>query len=266
MGIRELEATPAWEWPEDAAATVAAALADRKAPAAERLLAAELAGEYTAMGDAPAAVLLSVLTSSEEPVELRERAALSLGEVLDAASVEDFGEAGPEEEDEAPITEEMFEEIREALAGLYHDERTPAEVRQGTLLASARAPEDWHEDAIRTAYSGGDEGWKRVAVTCMSFVPGFEEEIMEAMESQSPDVRYEALCAAGTWGLAGAWPEVERLLQSEKTEKRFLLAAIAAAAVIRPGEAVDYLEELAGSEDDEIAEAAEEALVESGAE
>jgi hypothetical protein len=51
------------------------------------------------------------------------------------------------------------------------------------LEASVRAPQDWHLDAIREAYSSTDEAWSLTAVFCMRFVRGFNEQILEALES-----------------------------------------------------------------------------------
>ena len=123
-----------------------------------------------------------------------------------------------------------------------------------------RAPQDWHEDAIRAAYASGDEAWRLTAVFCMGFVRGFEEQILEALDTENPDIHYEAVVAAGNWGLDAAWPQVAALVTSKKTDKPLLLAAIEAIASIRPREAVRMLDDLADSHDEDIAAAAEEAM------
>ena len=57
-----------------------------------------------------------------------------------------------------------------------------------------------------------------------------------------------------------AWPHIAALVTSGDTDKPLLLAAIDAAAGIRPREAVEVLADLTDSEDEDIAEAAHEAL------
>jgi hypothetical protein len=93
----------------------------------------------------------------------------------------------------------------------------------------------------------------------MRYMPGFDAQILEALKSADPEIHVEALRSAGGRGLDAAWPHVTALLESEKTVKELLLAAIGASAGIRPGEAIQRLDELAESEDEEIAEAAAEA-------
>jgi HEAT repeat protein len=128
------------------------------------------------------------------------------------------------------------------------------------LEASVRAPQEWHPDAIRAAYSSEDEAWRLTAVFCMRYVRGFDAQILEALESENPDIHYEAVCAAGNWGVEAAWPRIAALVVSGETDKPLRLAAIEAVASIRPQEAPEILEDLTDSEDEDIVEAAYEAL------
>jgi len=98
----------------------------------------------------------------------------------------------------------------------------------------------------------------------MGWIRGFDEQILEMLESRNPDIRYEAVRAAGNWGVDAAWPHVAALLTSEATEKSLLLAAIEAAVWIRPREAKRILIDLADSDDEEIAEAVSDASMEQG--
>jgi HEAT repeat protein len=66
--------------------------------------------------------------------------------------------------------------------------------------------------------------------------------------------------AAGTEGLDAAWPHVLKLVEDESTEKKLRIAAIEAIGQIRPAEARGMLIELTGSLDEDISDAAEEAL------
>jgi hypothetical protein len=128
------------------------------------------------------------------------------------------------------------------------------------LEASARAPQSWHENAVRAAYSSRDEDWKLTAVFCMRFIRGFDDQILESLNSKNEDIHYEAVCAAGNWGVDAAWPHIAALVGSEKTDKDLLLAAIDAIAIIRPEEASEILVDLTHSDDEEIVEAAYEAM------
>jgi hypothetical protein len=162
---------------------------------------------------------------------------------------------------ELPVTEHQLHEIQRTLRRLYRDGDVPTEVRRRILEASVRAPEDWHRDAVQAAYASGDALWRLTAVFCMRWIRGFDELILKELESADPLIRREAVLAAGCWGIESAWRTVAALVRSRRTEKSLLLAAIESVASIRPDEAIELLEPLAESEDDDIADAASEALV-----
>ena len=73
--------------------------------------------------------------------------------------------------------------------------------------------------------------------------------------------RYEAVNAAGNWEVDAAWPHVSALLTAPVTDKALLLAAIEAAAAIRPQEAEPLLAELTDSDDTDISDAADNAIM-----
>lgn len=254
MDIEKLNDMPPWEWPEEAGEFLLEILRDSRADAEERTLAAELAGECVVMNDEVARELLSIALDAGEPEALREKAAIALGPALEDASVND------DEPDEALISPEVFHQINESLRKLYMDAGVPNETRRRALEASVRAPQDWHRDEILSLYSSNDERWKLTAVFCMRFVKGFDRQILEALQSDNEDIRYEAVIAAGQWGTRAAWPHIAKLLKSKKTEKELLLAAIEAAPYIHPGEAAKFIARLMDSRDGDIAEAAEEAM------
>jgi HEAT repeat protein len=146
------------------------------------------------------------------------------------------------------------------LKKIYLDNSTPKEVRRRILEASVRAPETWHQNAIRYAYSSGDKEWMLTAVFSMCWVRGFDDQILAALQSADPEIHYEAVNAAGNWELDAAWSHIVELIHDAHTPKPLLLAAISAVGSIRPAEAGNILVELADSEDEEIAEAAGEAI------
>ena len=99
--------------------------------------------------------------------------------------------------DSVLISEEVFVGIQETLRKLYTSADVPKGVRRRILEASVRAMQDWHQDAIQTAYRSDDEAWKATAVFSMCWVRGFD-------------------CAAE---VAAAWPHIAALVTSNETEK-----------------------------------------------
>jgi HEAT repeat protein len=255
MDLKYYEGIPPWEWPEDTEKIFLKALRDDQADESGRLLAAELAGDYTVINDELADALLAILSDNMESGSLRGRAALSLGPALEYAFIGGF-----EDPEDVVISENKYHEIQEILCKLYLDTDVPKEVRRRILEASVRAPQNWHPDAIREAYASADESWRLTAVFCMRFVRGFDEQILEVLETGNQDIHYEAVCAAGNWEVDGAWSHISSLITAEDTDKYLLMAAIEAVASIRPQEAAEILLELTQSRDEDIAEAASEAM------
>ncbi|MDP2955377.1 MAG: hypothetical protein Q8N53_03065 [Longimicrobiales bacterium] len=267
MNLDMLAGTPPWDWPEDAGEQILEALQDPGVSETDRLLATELAGNQVVLDDVLAEALLRILTDPGEPEALRARAAISLGPALEEAFLEGF-----EDPEITSITEPLFRRARDTLQALFHDPELPEEVRRRVLEASIRADAPWHEGAVRAAFHSGDPAWRLTAVFCMAFVPGFEKEIVEAMKSEDPDLLCEAIRSAGERAVDGAWPRIRAVILEatsgwalprrgvEDTDRALLLEAIAAAAVIRPLEAAEILGDLTYSDDEDIAEAALDAL------
>jgi hypothetical protein len=255
MDLKILRDTPPWEWPEGAAKMFLAILRDDQADESDRLLAADLAGDFNVINDDLAEALLSILHSGNETEELRSIAAIGLGPALEHADMMGFEDA-----DDILISEEAFLKIQESLRKLYMDADVPKDVRRRILEASVRAPQDWHKEAIQAAYSSGDESWRLTAVFCMRFVRGFNDQILDALEDENKDIHYQAVCAAGNWEVDAAWSHIASLVNMEGTDKLLLLAAIDAVASIRPQEATEILVDLTHSDDEDIVEAASEAM------
>jgi len=255
MDVKILQDIPPWEWPRDAGKTFLGILRDRQADASDRLVAADLAGDSTVIDDALANALISILGDPAEPEELRAQAAISQGPALELAYIDEF-----EDPDAVPISEKTFRKVKQALRKVYLDSSVPKLVRRRVLEAAVRAPEEWHTGAIRTAYASADQEWKLTAVFGMHYVRGFDKEILEALESADPAIHYEAIGAAGNWEVAAAWPHVAALVKAKDTSKDLLLAAIEAVSTIRPREAGTLLVDLLDSEDEDIVDAASEAM------
>jgi hypothetical protein len=215
-----------------------------------------LAGEYSILSHRVAEALPAVVGSEVEPAEFRAAAAIFLGPGLEGADWNDSDDV----EKPPPLSRPVFEKIQSSFRQLYFQAGLSEGVRRSILEASVRAPQDWHAGAIRDAYAFDDEAWRLTAVFCMRYVRGFEDEIIGALQSEDDGIHYHAVCAAGEWEIDAAWPHIAELVNSGDTEKDLLLAAIEAAAAIRPAEAPDLLGDLLDSEDEEVSEAVMDAL------
>jgi len=256
MDLRTLQNLPPWDWPSDAGKRFQDLLINRQANESDRLIAATLAGDLTVINDDLAASLTAIVQNSNEPEQLRANAAIALGAVLEQANIDGF-----DFPDDLPIAQRTFRHLQDSLQKLYFDDSVPKQVRRRILEASVRAPENWHKKAIQTAYSSGDRDWMLTAVFSMRWVRGFDEHILEALKSSDPAIRYEAVEAAGNWGLAAAWSQVVTIIQDAGASKHLLLAAIGAVTTIRPAEARRILADMVNADDEEVAEAVEEAIL-----
>lgn len=228
MDLKTLyEMIPPWDWPEDAGRMFQKILDNPSADLAERLLAAEMAGDFVVMNDELAGTLLAVVGRSSETVELRARAAISFGPVFGHVDLYEF-----EDPEDSVVSEGTFRRIQAALRKLYFDAGVPVVVRRCILEATVMVPEAWHSVAVRAAFACDDEDWQRTAVSCMRFLEGFDRQILAALASGNPGIRYQALLAASAWSLEMAWPSVAGLISDPGIDKTVLLAVIDAAAGI----------------------------------
>jgi hypothetical protein len=255
MNLKILSDLAPWEWPDEAGAILQEVLGDRQAPPADRVLAADLAGELPEFDDDIADTLLGILRSEDEEEELRGYAAIAFGPSLEEADTDGLGDLS-----DLVISDDTLTRVRNTLRELYTNAEVPKLVRRRVLEAAVRAPQPWQRAAAGAAYASGDEEWQLTSVFCMRFLKGFDKQILEALRSSNEEIQHEAIIAAGTWELDAAWSHVVALVRSGSTNKPLLLAAIVAVASIRPEQAMEVLDRLASHEDDEIAEAVEEAL------
>jgi hypothetical protein len=263
LDIRTLEETPPWDWPKDASAFFRAVLIDKTALLADRLIAAHLAGDYVAVNDESAETFMSVLGNAGEPEELRAQAATSFGPGLETCYLGDFDDPM----DPPRFSEKVFEKVKRLLHLLYHEDGVPKLVRRRALEASVRAGEKWHHDAIKRAYASKDPEWMLTAVFCMRYAKGFENEILESLKSHDELMQVEAVAAAGAEEVDEAWEHIYELLENaDTTPKPLLLAAILAIGNIRQDPpSLEILNHLVDSKDEDVSEAADEALALVGA-
>src|SRR5437773_8814913 len=79
MDLKTLLDTPPWDWPTDAGRMFRKILIDQRADESDRLVAAELAGDFTVIDDDLVDTLLTVVRSADEPEQLRAKAQYPLG-------------------------------------------------------------------------------------------------------------------------------------------------------------------------------------------
>lgn len=252
-----LRASEPWQWPEDAAATLLDVLRDREGSDDSLFLAAELAGDLPDLGEGVALALLGIAGDARCSERSRCAATASLGPLLDNAEMEGFEDdlSGP------AVSQTTFREICDGLESLYRDAAASKTLRRRALEASCMASRDWHPAAVRAAYASGDAEWRLTAVFSMRFINGFLKEILTALSDEDEYIRREALLAAGNWEIEEAWPQVAELLSAGDTARPLLLAAIEAAPTIAPAAELVLLSDLADDRDDEIADAAAEAMM-----
>src|SRR5438034_4181626 len=66
MDLQALKDTPPWDWPEGTAEKLLSVLRDEQATEPDRILAAEMAGDFTVVNDELVEALLAILRNSEE--------------------------------------------------------------------------------------------------------------------------------------------------------------------------------------------------------
>lgn len=262
--LDQLALSPPWEWPADAAATLARVLSDRKAKEVARLRAAHLSAVCVTPDEGLAQALLAAFESPEEPLALRLLVAPVLGVLLAFAEMEGIGEElnlpGLDFGHDDFFGVETVNRIVRGLRRAYQDPDTPELLRQRALEAACRWEGDWQEGAIAAAWASDDEGWRLTAMACMSYRRGFDEAVLEALDDEDPEMRALALRAAGENELAEAWPHVQAVLDDPSAPQEPLAAALPAAAALQPTAAREHVERHLESDDEEIEGAAHEAM------
>ena len=220
-----------------------------------RLNALEIAGEE--LDPDLTEVIVRLLKTDPEDV-VRATAAIALGPALEMMSTEEDWEE-PELED-LPMSVDRFQDVERRLEKIYRDANEPKLVRRRALEAAVRSPRDWQRGVIRSAWASEDPEWQLTAVFCMGCVAGFEDQILEALESDSSELKTEAVRAAGAMGLKSAGRVLAYLAGADDTPREMRLAAIEALGTTPTPESADVLDLLLLSDDEEISELAQAAF------
>ena len=249
MDLKTLAQTEPYDWPSDSDETILRALRNDQAQDLDRLFAVEVAGYSFGVNDELADALLSILGDPSEPEPLRDQAIASLGPTLEYAEEQGFSKFS-----DATISESTFEKIQRSLQSCFGDTGNPKAVRRRALEASVRSPQKWHREAVRSLYASGDEDWKLTAVFCMRWLGGFEEEILEALGSESQSIQREALAAFGELDLGGAGLDLSAAMEAEDVQTGLVQAIISYINRLPAEQAEMLLTSIAMAGDDENAE------------
>ena len=220
MDFNSLNRLPQWEWPDNAAEIVLQAVCDKSRDLTDRIAAVEFAGDCAIITDRIAAHLLNILEDDSEPERIREKAAVSLGPILE------YRYAFETEAVERALSVRMLQNIQEKLRLTYINVKAPMELRRRCLETSVRSPLDWHAEAIRGAYAADDERLKITAVYCMGFVDGFEVELEESLASENPAIANEAAKSAGNRMETIDWFDTDDPLDSGEPESGVIETAL----------------------------------------
>lgn len=176
MDLKAILNSAPWDWPENAGEILLAAVTDTHLDGEDRFSAVELAGEMSVINDDLARALLAILQDAAADEELRGAAAISLGPVLEYDA--DEVDTDPES---TLLSERTTASVQETLRACTQDADLPTLVRRRSLEASVRAPQEWHAEALQEAYTHEDPKWRLTAVFSMSWIKGFEDQILEAL-------------------------------------------------------------------------------------
>ena len=151
MNLQNLANVPSWQWSgKKAGEIIANALRDKNAPAPDRVLAAELAGDIVVMDDNMADLLLSLVRDNSEAETLRCKAAISLGPGLEYA--DSMGFDGYSEDD--ALSEEKFNDRAEKFALLKNTDNKYVTYEKYEQLIKANNLPGSSVDRIREIFAG----------------------------------------------------------------------------------------------------------------
>jgi len=190
--------------------------------------------------------LLNILEHDEDP-GVRAEAALALGRFVGLAV-------------EGKLRDRHFKRIEEALRSTIENTGEVQEVRARALESAGAYDAPWVRQAIRDSYESGLFRFKVSAVHAMgrSCEHRWLPLLLKELNSDEPELRYEAALACGSLGDENAIPHLIRLLVDPDEEVKE--AAIHSLGEIGGPQARAALLALLDSESQAVRDAATEAL------
>lgn len=189
--------------------------------------------------------LLDILRT-DQAAEVRKAAALALGSFVLLAETED-------------LAEPLRLEIEVGLLGAVRSDPS-ADVRDCCLQSLGFSTRDEVPELIEQAYSSGQDSSVRAALQAMSRSADsrWASSVMAKLQDPEPDVRFEAVQAAGELGLREASEELVDLL--EDVDDRIRKAAIWSLSQVGGSVATAALEQLQEGASESDAQLIQDAL------
>jgi HEAT repeat protein len=190
------------------------------------------------------------MAADENPL-VRAAAVATLGRFIQAGELEEFNH-------------ELSRKAETLVADYYRDYKQDLEVRRRALEAISHCSHEAVSDMIREAYYSDDELMQISAVFAMgcTFDEQWKDIVQAELDSEIPELRFEAVRAAGQLEMAEAVPELTEAAFDEDYEIQ--LMAIWSLGEIGTQEAQRVLNNVVEiaieKDDDELITAAEEAL------
>jgi len=258
--MKELDAllsSPSYSWPASAAGVVEQALDSADPDTLLRSLG--IAGDLAVMNQRIATRLLALIAGSGS-APARVAAVLAFGPALEQAFQVGLDHPFDRSFDEPALTPALFDRIRATLGTLFHDLSQPDELRRASLKSSIHASDSWHREAVSEAFGRPELEWKVTAIYCMGRLAGFEAELVGALASTDQRLKCEAVRSVALRQLEAAGPIVLELAGRTSLGAPVRQAAIEALGWLCPPGSGELLRRLAGSDDQTLAELADQAL------
>lgn len=187
----------------------------------------------------------------DEAVRVRVAATIALGRF---ALLGEYGE----------IPEQAATQVQDVIVGILTNENEETDVRRRALEAIANSSHDTVNESIQEAYAGSEQKMKVSAIYAMgrSYDMVWRDVILREIDNDDPEIRYEAVRAAGELDLKEAVSRLGHIATND--ERQIQEAAIWALGEIGGREALRILSALAQDaqnvHDESLLEAVEDAL------
>lgn len=209
-------------------------------------------GPYDDMAPADGARKALAVVSGSGTDDDRGEAAIFLGSILDLVDENETFDFG--------IPLELGQEIRTVLWGIHDDLQNSEIVRRRCLEALVRWPVDPVPAVVRTALDTPGP-WRVTGLFCAGFVSGFEDDVRRALHEGTLEEKVEAWRAAANLELQDVGPHAIAVARDPAAPQEERFEAIGALAWIGESAAATIaLDEIASGDDEELAEAATEAM------